>query len=298
MALLESIGDPNLTMGLSFVAFLNWFDAGAFGELVRWSQTVIDLADGDPVKGAGFGMGSPLAVALAFRGVTRWWLGRPGWRQDFDDAVTAARNSDPTTLVLVVGWCYSGIVYGVLRADDSALRACEESLRIAHRDSSDTARNFAEYMLGLVLLYRDDATERGRGLELMVRARDWQRERIPSLVPVTEVWIAQEMARRDRDKAIEAMRTAVDDMPLAERPGYAFYGTSMLVEALLERAAEGDLTEAQEAIDQLAHLRTDEVWAMRDIWLLRLRTLMARARGDDVIYCELVGHYRQMAKSL
>jgi hypothetical protein len=298
MALLESIGDPNLTMGLSFVAFLNWFDAGAFGELVRWSQTVIDLADGDPVKGAGFGMGSPLAVALAFRGVTRWWLGRPGWRQDFDNAVTAARNSDPTTLVLVVGWCHSGIVYGVLRADDSALRACEESLRIAHRDSSDTARNFAEYMLGLVLLYRDDATERGRGLELMVRARDWQRERIPSLVPVTEVWIAQEMARRDRDKAIEAMRTAVDDMPLAERPGYAFYGTSMLVEALLERAAEGDLTEAQEAIDQLAHLRTDEVWAMRDIWLLRLRTLMARARGDDVIYRELVGHYRQMAKSL
>jgi len=298
MALLESIGDPNLTIGLSFVAFLNWFDAGAFGELVRWSQTVIDLADGDPVKGAGFGMGSPLAVALAFRGVTRWWLGRPGWRQDFDDAVTAARNSDPTTLVLVVGWCYSGIAYGVLRADDSALRACEESLRIAHRDSSDTARNFAEYMLGLVLLYRDGATERGRGLELMVRARDWQRERIPSLVPVTEVWIAQEMARRDRDKAIEAIRTAVDDMPLAERPGYAFYGTSMLVEALLERAAEGDLTEAQGAIDQLAHLRTDEVWAMRDIWLLRLRTLMARARGDDVIYRELVGHYRQMAKSL
>jgi hypothetical protein len=160
-----------------------------------------------------------------------------------------------------------------------------------------TARNFAEYMLGLVLLYRD-ATERGRGLELMVRARDWQQERIPSLVPVTEVWIAREMARRHRDKAIVAMRTAVEDMPLAERPGYAFYGTSMLVEALLERAAEGDLTEAQEAIDQLAHLRTDEVWAMRDIWLLRLRTLMARARGDDVIYRELVGHYRQMAKFL
>jgi hypothetical protein len=72
----------------------------------------------------------------------------------------------------------------------------------------------------------------------------------------------------------------------------------MLVEALLERAAEGDLTEAQEAIDQLAHLRTDEVWVMRDIWLLRLRTLMARARGDAIAYRELVGNYRQMAKSL
>ena len=27
MALLESIGDPTLTMGLAFVAFANWFDS-------------------------------------------------------------------------------------------------------------------------------------------------------------------------------------------------------------------------------------------------------------------------------
>ena len=82
MALLESIGDPTLTMGLAFVAFASWFDSGEFGEILRWSQTVIDLAAGDPAKGAGFGLGSPLAIAVAFRGVARWWLGRPGWRQD------------------------------------------------------------------------------------------------------------------------------------------------------------------------------------------------------------------------
>ncbi len=35
----------------------------------------IDLADG--AKGAGFGVGSPLAVALAFRDSAGWWLGRP-----------------------------------------------------------------------------------------------------------------------------------------------------------------------------------------------------------------------------
>jgi hypothetical protein len=60
---------------LSFVGFLSWFDVGEFGELLRWSQTVVDLADGDPTKGAGFGIGSPLAIGLAFRGVARWWLG-------------------------------------------------------------------------------------------------------------------------------------------------------------------------------------------------------------------------------
>ena len=106
MALLESIGDPTLTIGLAFVAFANWFDAGEIADILRWSQTVIDLADGDPAKGAGFGVGSPLAVALAWRGVARWWLGRPGWRQDLDDAVAMARNSDPTTHALVVAWKY------------------------------------------------------------------------------------------------------------------------------------------------------------------------------------------------
>ena len=98
MALLESIGDPTLTMGLAFVAFATWFDAGEFGEILRWSQTVIDLAGGDPAKGAGFGLGSPLAVALAWRGTARWWLGRPGWRQDLHDAVAMARHSDPDNL--------------------------------------------------------------------------------------------------------------------------------------------------------------------------------------------------------
>ena len=106
MALLESIGDPTLTIGLAFVAFANWFDSGEFAEILRWSQTVIDLADGDPAKGAAFGVGSPLAIALVFRGVARWWLGRPGWRQDLHDAVAMAQNSDPATLAVVVCWTY------------------------------------------------------------------------------------------------------------------------------------------------------------------------------------------------
>jgi hypothetical protein len=37
---------------------------------------------------------------------------------------------------------------------------------------------------------------------------------------------------------------------------------------------------------------------VRDIWLLRLSALLARARGDDVAYRDLVNRYRAMAKSL
>ena len=78
----------------------------------------------------------------------------------------------------------------------------------------------------------------------------------------------------------------------------AFAGTGVLVETLLERGAEGDLAEAQEAIDRLANLPADEGSAMRDITLLRLRALLARARGDDVAYRDLVNRYRAMAESL
>jgi len=180
MALLESIGDPTLTVGLAFVAFINWFDSGEFGEILRWSQTVIDLAEGDPTKGAGFGIGSPLAIGLAMRCVARWWLGRPGWRQDLHDAVAMARNSDPTTLALVLAWTYGlAITYAVIRADDSAVHASEEALQTAQRASSDIAVSLAEYALGNALLYRDAAADHRRGLELMVQAREWQRERMP-----------------------------------------------------------------------------------------------------------------------
>ena len=78
----------------------------------------------------------------------------------------------------------------------------------------------------------------------------------------------------------------------------AFWGTGVLVEGLLERCAEGDLPEAEEAIGRLANLPADEGWAMREITLLRLRALLSRARGDGVAYRDLVSRYRAMAESL
>ena len=267
-------------MGLAFVAFCTWFDAGEFGEILRWSQTVIDLAGGDPTKGAGFGVGSPLAVALAFRGSARWWMGRHGWRQDLHDALAMARHSTPETLASVVAWTYGfAIHYGVLLADDSALRAIEEAVQAAEGSSNVVALSLAEYTLGVALLSRDAAADRHRGLEVMVQVRDmWLRERAIFLVPVVDLFAARERARRgDRDAAIPVMRKAVDELHQAGRIGYGVWGTGVLAEALLERGAQGDLAEAQEAIDRLANLPADEGWAMRQITLLRLRALMSRA---------------------
>jgi hypothetical protein len=300
MALLESIGDPTLTIGLAFLAFVPWFDAGEFGKILRWTQTVIDLADGDPTKGAGFGFGSPLALALAFRGIARWWLGRPGWRQDLHDAVAMARNSDPETLVAVVGWTRVATVYGVLRADDSAVRASEEAVQTAQRASSDRALGLAGYALAVGLLDRDAAADRHRGLELMMQTRDiWLRKPAVFQIPVTDLWTARETARRgDRDAAIPVMRQAVDELRQAGHLFYGVWGTGLLVETLLERGTEDDLAEAQKAIDGLAVLWVDDGSAMREITLLRLRALLTRVRGDNVTYQDLVSRYRAMAESL
>ena len=297
MALLESIGDPTLTIGSAVVAFLNWSNAGEFGEVLRWSQTVVDLAEGDPAKGAGFGFGSPLAVALAWRGVARWWLGRPGWRQDLHDAVAMARNSgDVATLASVVAWTYGlAINYGVLRADDSAVRASEEAVQIA-ASSNWATLGLAEHTLGVALLSRDAVADRHRGLELMVQARDIWRERVPLLVPVAELWVARERAGRgDRDAAIPVMRQAVDELHQEGQLFYGVWGTGVLVETLLDRGVEDDAAEAEAAIERLAAAPADGS-VIRDFCLLRLRALLARARGEDLVYQDFRDRYRDMAR--
>ena len=86
----------------------------------------------------------------------------------------------------------------------------------------------------------------------------WQSERFYFMVPVTELLAARERVRRgDRDAALAVMRQAVDELHQAGRLGFGVWGTGVLVETLLERGAEGDLAEAQEAFDRLANLPAD-----------------------------------------
>src|SRR4029077_14285267 len=71
MDLIESIGDPTLTVGLSFAAIYAKSQNAEVHDVLRRSQRVIDLADGDPSKG-NFIVGSPLAIAFTTRGTARY----------------------------------------------------------------------------------------------------------------------------------------------------------------------------------------------------------------------------------
>ena len=70
-----------------------------------------------------------------------------------------------------------------------------------------------------------------------------------------------------------------------------------LVEVLLDRGAEGDVVEAEAAIARLAGAPADGS-VIRDVWLLRLRALLARARGDEASYRDYRDRYRALATSL
>jgi hypothetical protein len=119
-------------------------------------------------------------------------------------------------------------------------------------------------------------------------------------LPMVNVYLARERARRgDGDDAVALMRAAVDHL---FREGqllvWGIPATGVLVETLLDRGAERDVVEAEAAIERLAAAPADEGLVLRDIWLLRLRALLARARGDDVAYRDLVSRYRALAESL
>jgi class 3 adenylate cyclase len=302
MVLIESIGDPTLTVGLSGVPIFAKTESAEYWDVLRWSQRVIDLADGDPSKG-NFIVGSPLAVALAQRADARYSLGHPGWRDDVEQALAMARSADPISYTTVVSYVYSGgIPGGVLVADDRAVRESEDALGIAERSGDDFALVSARMTLGLALVHRQPEAERARGQELLAEVREmyvrWQLHLCD--LPTVNVYLARERFRcGDRDEAIQLMRTATDDLFREGRLlGWGMTATGVLVEALLERGADGDVSEAEAAIERLAAAPTDDGLAARDIWLLRLRALLARAQGDAAAYTHFRDCYRDMARTL
>ncbi|MFZ3315708.1 ATP-binding protein [Mycobacterium sp.] len=302
MALIESVGDPTLTVGLSFAAIFAKGRSGELSDWLRWSHRVIELADGDASKG-NFIIGSPLALAFATRGLGRYSLGRPGGRDDLRHGLALARSTNPLSYASVVTYVYyGGITTGVLRPDDSAMREIEDALQIAERSGHDFALAQARLTLGFALVHRDTAAERGRGQQLLAEVGEMflRQGQQGCDLPVVEIYSAREMARRgDRDEAIPLMRAAVDNLV---RQGQLLCAgvpaTGVLVETLLDRGTDGDVAEAEAAIERLAAAPAEEGLALLDILLLRLRALLARARGDAATYAQFRDHYRDMAKSL
>lgn len=299
MALIESIDDPTLTVGLSVAPIFAKGENVEYSDVLRWSQRVIDLAAGDPAKG-NFIIGSPLALALTNRAIARYALGRDGWREGLEQGLAMARNTDPMSYVTVVAYVYfAGIAYGAVRSDDRAVREIDNSLNIAERSGDDMALAIARMTLGVALVHRDAGGERDRGHRLLAKLNDGsvRPKYLLSQLSIVEMYLAREKVRRgDRIEAIQLMRATVDHLfHKGLGLGWGLPATGALVEALLDQASADHLTEAEAAIERLAGEPAAEILAIREVWVLRLRALLARARGEDAAYQDFRDRYRAMA---
>jgi predicted unusual protein kinase regulating ubiquinone biosynthesis (AarF/ABC1/UbiB family)/class 3 adenylate cyclase len=294
MTLVESIGDPTLTVLLAFVALPIKMETGPIADALRWAQVCIDLSEDNPL------LEPMVAGAFAVRGSARWAQGNPGWRDDLEKAVAMARGTDPMVRGYVVSVTYSAIAAGVMLADDEALANVDEALRVAERSSDDLALGLARLSMGFALLYRDSAAERERGAGVLAQVREMilAKRFYASELPIVEAWIAREMfVTGDRDGALPMIRKAVETLFDTGQWGYLSATAGVLVDTLLARGKKGDIGEADRVIQRLA-IGPGEAPLYREVWLLRLRALVARARGEEIRYRELAQRYRVLATSL
>lgn len=298
--LIESVGDPTVTVGLSYPGIYAKVERGEWPVVLQWSQTAIDLAEGDPYRG-NFIFGSPLALALTSRAMARYCLGRAGWREDIRDGLAMARSVDPLTYAAVVALSsFPEIQNGALVADDHIVREIEDAVEIAERAGNDMALSFARLALGMALVHRETEADRDRGQALLADVSTVFEQQRHNLCekPLVDVYVAREMARRgDLQDAIGLMRVAVDHLIRAgQLLAWGTPATGVLVQTLLDRGMDADVAEAESAIDRLAMEPAEGGLAIRDVWVLRLRALSARARGDASDYTGLLARYRDAAR--
>jgi adenylate cyclase len=301
IALLESIGDPTWELTLFYGAATAKLVNGEVAAASRLVQRMIDLADGDPLKGASV-IESPLTLALMFQATARSCLGTEGWKADLAQAVALVREFLPIGQPDVLVWkYYLGVSAGALHADAAAVRETAEVLEMAEQRADDLSVWSARFLHGLMLA-QQSASDRDRGRSILASVREavTQHRSISLFLPFIDIEFAKEEARHgDIDGAIRALEAILqhDDHPTGGM-GPQGRATEVMVELLLQRGGPADIAAAQAAIDRLAAVPTEPGVVINEIALLRLRALLAGAQGDEAAYRDLVDRYRAMAHEI
>jgi adenylate cyclase len=299
--LLESIGDPTLTVALLWTALLAKLSVGEVTECLRLAQHMIDLADDDPHMGDLI-IETPLILALMARAVAHAWFGQPGWRDEIEKAAAMCREVKPGGRAAIEAtYIYGfGVLHGLLRFDTPMLQDTAETLKLAELRGDDYALTAARLLRGLVLA-QSDGPQRSNGLQLLSMVRDAVMEKrfLMQALQLIDLESAREKRRtRDLDGAIEMLRTVVDHEFNTGATIYVATAMIPLVETLLQRGNDTDVSEARAAIERLAAVPVEPGFVLYDVALLRLRALSAKAHGDEAAYRDFADRYRAMATEL
>jgi adenylate cyclase len=302
IALFDSADDPMSIFGVMSAAMFAKMHAGEVIEARRVAQAVIDLMADDGSKGSipGWGLGSPLAVALCYRAHCRASLGDSSWRTDLKRAIAIQRDLSEAVVVIVITYGYSvAVTNGLLLPDATALAETADVLCNAEKSGDDVALALAQVARGLLLTYAAP-NNHVAGIELMAKGREAQLLQ-RNLLSVTMVDIRTAQLKADTgdlDDAIAIAQATVKELTNSGEILIRGAASAALVTALLMRGHDTDVREAEAVVDQLAGAPTEPGFVLNDIWLLRLRALLARVRGDEFSYRDFLDRYRAMARSL
>jgi adenylate cyclase len=298
--LLESIGDPTLTLALFTAAISAKQETGEMAEVLRLAERGIELAGGDATKGY-LMTGSPLTLAVALRGQARCFLGITGWKDDFERAASMARAYEPITRAAALYFTHIvATMNGVVPPTAAVLHEAEEALAAAEQSGENVALAQGRQYVGLMLV-RLGGNSRARGFQLLeqVRAMTLEQRYNLSVVPLIDAHVAQEKTRvGDFAGAILQSRAAVNEFFGLGSKVWSGYATNVLVDALTQSGNDADLQEAKVAVDRLARLPIEPGVVVHELWLLRARALLARACRDEVTYHGLRDDYRKTATEL
>ncbi|WNG92144.1 AAA family ATPase [Mycobacterium sp. ITM-2016-00318] len=295
MALVESIADPGLTIALSFAAVVAKHETGETAESLRWTQNVIDLTAADFEQGRLI-FESPRATALAWRGVARFRAGMPGFREDFDEAMSIAEKSDTFSQAAILTYKYAGIPRGVYLADSKVLGEIESALKRVERSMDDITMIMLRLTFGIALIHSGADPKRGYDEFRALREICIEQCFAMNMLPVFDAYLALERAQQgDTDFAMQQWRNLFEDM---ERTGQLSNIDIPLIFMAGQLLCRGDYDEADRVIDRLLLIGTKHQWRSREISGLQLRILVAEARGEHDAYRELRDRYRAMSNEL
>ncbi|AKK29024.1 adenylate/guanylate cyclase domain-containing protein [Mycobacterium sp. EPa45] len=297
--LVESIGEPTLTVGLLIPSLTSKLHAGEVLGALALADRVIELADGDVSKGE-LVLGSPLSQATMLRGVARCILGEQSWRDDLNRATTMARDSDPTTRSIVVAYPYGMLLLnGALVPDDALISTLEHALRTIDQTGDNFTLDIARFACAtasLMHLGRNPSAD-VRLLEVVSESTSAQDNALGTLCARTA--LAGHHSRiGDAEVAVALSEKIVEEVFSGGEMLLRGPATSALVEALLRRGSEADVREARSAIDRLGAVPTEPGFVLFDLPLLRMRALLAQSDGDDLGYLDFREQYRTRAKAL
>jgi len=295
----DSVGNPTLTAALLMASMTAKFGTGELTEVMRLSQRIIDDTEGDQQRG-NFLIDSPQTVALMMRAAAGMCQGTPAWRDDVDRAVPRCSELEPGVRAALLLYVYGiGVANGLLLPDAAMLRESAEALRVAEQRGDEFALALARFLRGLILAERE-GPQRADGFELLAQSRETAlRDRVnQAALQQLKVERAKEEARTgDLDAAVTLLRAVVEEQFRSNAVMFLGAGVTAFVEALLRRGGEADVSEAAAAIEQLGAVSTEPDFVLFDVALLRLRALLARARGDEACYREFAQRYGEMAAS-